>query len=191
MWADPPLQISPSVLPLKAAISPAIPARRNELPTSGGRWKGEKIDRATEVSHHDCLVVLPLPSRTTRESELSHCNSHHEIPFQRLALLRFAFLSAFSVPRSRCPRPSEPRCPSSNPLRASSRCGLLPPGSTAPHMLPVPYRHINDGVAGNMSRARRWLDRLWPRGTPGGISVRRTVACRRRGTAWRQGKRIV
>ena len=38
----------------------------------------------------------------------------------------FAFLSAFSVPRSRHPRPSDARSPSRDPLRASSRCGLLP-----------------------------------------------------------------
>jgi hypothetical protein len=45
----------------------------------------------------------------------------------RAAPFRFAFLSAFSVPRSRHPRPSDARSPSQNPLRASSRCGLLSP----------------------------------------------------------------
>src|SRR5271155_1744958 len=39
---------------------------------------------------------------------------------------RFAFLSAFSVPRSKHPRPSDARSPFHNPLRASARCGLLP-----------------------------------------------------------------
>jgi hypothetical protein len=43
-----------------------------------------------------------------------------------VAPFRFAFLSAFSVPRSRHPRPSDARSPSQNPLRASTRCGLLP-----------------------------------------------------------------
>ncbi len=42
-----------------------------------------------------------------------------------MAPLRFAFLSAFSVPRSRHPRPSDARSPSKIPLRASPRCGLL------------------------------------------------------------------
>jgi hypothetical protein len=37
----------------------------------------------------------------------------------REAPFRFALLSAFSVPRSRHPRPSDARSPSQNPLRAS------------------------------------------------------------------------
>jgi len=46
----------------------------------------------------------------------------------RAALFLFAFLSAFSVPRSEHPRPSDAHSPFQNPLRASARCGLLPPG---------------------------------------------------------------
>jgi single-strand DNA-binding protein len=38
-------------------------------------------------------------------------------------------LSAFSVPRSKIPRPSDARSPSQNPLRASPRCGLLTPAN--------------------------------------------------------------
>jgi single-strand DNA-binding protein len=44
----------------------------------------------------------------------------------RAAPFRFAFLSAFSVPRSKHPRPSDARSPFQNPLCASTRCGLLP-----------------------------------------------------------------
>jgi len=46
----------------------------------------------------------------------------------RLAPFRFAYLSAFSVPRSKHPRPSDARSPFRDPLCASLRCGLLPPG---------------------------------------------------------------
>jgi single-strand DNA-binding protein len=46
----------------------------------------------------------------------------------KVAPFRFAFLSAFSVPRSKHPRPADARSPSQNPLRASARCGLLAPG---------------------------------------------------------------
>jgi hypothetical protein len=51
---------------------------------------------------------------------------HEERPLNRAAPFRFAFLSAFSVPRSKHPRPSDARSPFHNPLRASARCGLLP-----------------------------------------------------------------
>src|SRR6202022_716392 len=51
-----------------------------------------------------------------------------ESPLNRVAPFRFAFLSAFSVPRSKHPRPSDARSLSQNPLRASARCGLLTPG---------------------------------------------------------------
>ena len=51
---------------------------------------------------------------------------HKAEPLNRLAPFRFAFLSAFSVPRSRHPRPPDARSPFLNPLRASLRCGLLP-----------------------------------------------------------------
>src|SRR6202051_5031819 len=50
------------------------------------------------------------------------------MPLNREAPFRFAFLSAFSVPRSKHPRPSDARSPSQHPLRASARCGLLAPG---------------------------------------------------------------
>jgi single-strand DNA-binding protein len=41
---------------------------------------------------------------------------------------RFAFLSAFSVPRSRHPRPSDARSPPRIRCAPLRRCGLLPPG---------------------------------------------------------------
>jgi hypothetical protein len=54
-------------------------------------------------------------------------NPRHEgSPLNRAAPFRFGFLSAFSVPRSKHPRPSDARSPTQNPLRASMRCGLLP-----------------------------------------------------------------
>ena len=50
---------------------------------------------------------------------------------------RFSFLSAFSVPRSRHPRPSDARSPSQNPLRASHE-GRTP----APRQAVVPFRRF-------------------------------------------------
>src|SRR5580704_4613366 len=44
------------------------------------------------------------------------------------APFRFAFLSAFSVPRSEHPRPSDARSPFSKSAMRLRRCGLLPPG---------------------------------------------------------------
>ena len=75
------------------------------------------------------VVVFPVAlGLTLRVSELAFCYSRHEErPLNRAAPFRFAFLSAFSVPRSKHPRPSDARSPSQNPLCASSRCGLLSP----------------------------------------------------------------
>ncbi len=50
---------------------------------------------------------------------------------------RFAFLSAFSVPRSRHPRPSDARSPSQNPLRASQEVR-----TPAPRQAVVPFRRF-------------------------------------------------
>src|ERR1700738_2154549 len=50
---------------------------------------------------------------------------HEGRPLNRAVPFQFAFLSAFSVPRS-MPLPSDARSPFQNALRASSRCGLLP-----------------------------------------------------------------
>ena len=65
-------------------------------------------------------------------------------PLNRAAPFRFAFLSAFSVPRSRHPRPSDARSPSLNPLRASFEVR-----TPAPRQAVVPFRRsrpVAEGV---------------------------------------------
>jgi hypothetical protein len=65
---------------------------------------------------------------------------------------RFAFLSAFSVPRSRHPRPSDARSPSQNPLRASQKVR-----TPAPRQAVVPLPQILSSRRGNGSRRHtRW-----------------------------------
>ena len=51
-----------------------------------------------------------------------------KMPLNRPAPFWFAFQSAFSVPRSKHPRPSDARSPFRNPVCAFEGCGLLPPG---------------------------------------------------------------
>jgi hypothetical protein len=73
---------------------------------------------------------------------------------------RFAFLSAFSVPRSRHPRPSDACSPSQNPLRASQEVR-----TPAPRQAVVPFRRFHpvaEGVGrdgtpvGQACTADRW-----------------------------------
>jgi hypothetical protein len=73
------------------------------------------------------LVILPLAcGMTLLVSELAFATRVMRESRRTGDSFRFAFLSAFSVPRSEHPRPSDARSPSQNPLRASVRCGLLP-----------------------------------------------------------------
>ena len=58
-------------------------------------------------------------------------------PLNRAAPFRFAFLSAFSVPRSKHPRPSDARSPFQNPLRASQEVR-----TPAPRQAVVPFRRF-------------------------------------------------
>ena len=61
----------------------------------------------------------------------------------RAAPFRFAFLSAFSVPRSRHPRPSDARSPFQNPLRASREVR-----TPAPRQAGVPFRRFSPVAEG-------------------------------------------
>jgi len=66
-------------------------------------------------------LVIPLPACGVPllVSELAFATGAMREAVEQAAPFRFAFLSAFSVPRSRHPRPSDARSPSQNPLRAS------------------------------------------------------------------------
>src|SRR5450432_4321047 len=77
-----------------------------------------------------------------------------------MAPFRFAFLSAYSVPRSKHPRPSDARSPSQNPLRASQEVR-----TPAPKQVWVPFRRfrpVAEGVGrdgtpvGQACTADRW-----------------------------------
>jgi hypothetical protein len=84
------------------------------------------------------LVILPADcGMTLLVSELSLQLAPKERPLNRAAPFRFAFLSAFSVPRSKHPRPSDARSPSQNPLRASQEVR-----TPAPRQAVVPFRRF-------------------------------------------------
>jgi hypothetical protein len=69
------------------------------------------------ASDHNEFLELAFAARAMSEGALNSA-----APF------RFAFLSAFSVPRSEHPRPSDARSPFSKSAMRLRRCGLLPPG---------------------------------------------------------------
>ena len=99
------------------------------------------------VSNDSLDSELAFATRVMRESP-----SNREDPF------RFDFLSAFSVPRSRHPRPSDARSPSQNPLRASQEVRTL-----APRQAVVPFRRffpVAEGVGRDSTpseQAFRWM----------------------------------
>jgi single-strand DNA-binding protein len=81
------------------------------------------------------VIFPPACEMTLLVSELAFATLAMRETVEQGAPFRFAFLSAFSVPRSRHPRPSDARSPSKNPLRASQEvadscpqasCGPLP-----------------------------------------------------------------
>jgi hypothetical protein len=87
------------------------------------------MGRAMSIDAVFALVILPPAcGMTLLVSKLAFATRAIMRLLNRAAPFRFAFLSAFSVPRAKHPRPSDARSPSQNPLRASARCGLLPPG---------------------------------------------------------------
>ena len=84
------------------------------------------------------VVVFPAAlGLTLRVSDLAFATRAMRRAVEIAAPFRFAFLSAFSVPRSKHPRPSDARSPSQNPLRASQEVR-----TPAPKQVRVPFRRF-------------------------------------------------
>jgi hypothetical protein len=83
------------------------------------------------------VIFPPACEMTLLVSELAYATRAMREPLNRAAPFRFAFLSAFSVPRSRHPRPSDARSPSQNPRCASQEVRTPPPRQAV-----VPFRRF-------------------------------------------------
>jgi len=96
------------------------------------------------VAWNGPCILPPALRLTLRVSELASCYSRREgKPLNRPAPFWFAFLSAFSVPRSKHPRPSDARSPSQNPLRASQKVR-----TPSPRQAGVPFRRFHPVASG-------------------------------------------
>jgi hypothetical protein len=83
------------------------------------------------------VIFPPACGMTLLVSKLAFATRVMKKAVEQGSSLRFAFLSAFSVPRSRHPRPSDARSPSQNPLRASREVR-----TPAPRQAVVPFRRF-------------------------------------------------
>ena len=112
-----------SPAPSTASTSPAIRIPPSGLPTSSGRWRRRdhgrnarrlECPRLSAVVHPTLCGVrtIQFPSARPPQSRRINEEVEHAAPFP------FAFLVAFSVPRSEHPRPSDARSPSRHSLRA-------------------------------------------------------------------------
>jgi hypothetical protein len=90
------------------------------------------MGRAMSIGASSPLVVLPVVlGLTLRVSELPFATRAMSRAVEIGAPFRFAFLSAFSVPRSKHPRPSDARSPFSiryAPLRGADSFPIASPG---------------------------------------------------------------
>jgi hypothetical protein len=112
------------------------------------------------MSRFSFLTLPPACGMTLLYSELAFATRTMRKAIEQGGSFRFVFLSAFSVPRSRHPRPSDARSPSQNPLRASQEVR-----TPAPKQVWVPFRRFypvalgvgRDGTpSGQACTASRW-----------------------------------
>jgi hypothetical protein len=103
------------------------------------------MGRAISICASIPVVALPCGiGLTFLVFDLAFCYPRHEEKLlNRAAPFRFAFLSAFSVPRSKHPRPADARSPSQNPLRASQEVR-----TPYPRRAVVPFRRFRPVALG-------------------------------------------
>jgi len=101
------------------------------LPKSGGPWRrreGGRSDNIAVCNRHNVLPLRVASDHFEFRDLVFVARAMSEGALNSAAPFRFAFLSAFSVPRSEHPRPSDARSPFSKSAMRLRRCGLLPPG---------------------------------------------------------------
>ena len=107
--------------PSTASTSPATPTHPGKLPISSARWRrrdhGHNARHIPVADTRTSHPAQPVAGASTEQAP-SRCGATSAIPtaeseaFEHAAPIQFAFLFAFSVPRSKHPRPADARSPS-------------------------------------------------------------------------------
>jgi hypothetical protein len=96
------------------------------------------MDRAMSIDAAFALAILPpAGGMTLLVSDLAFATRAMREAVEQSGSSPVCLLSAFSVPRSRHPRPSDARSPSQNPLRASQEVR-----TPCPRQAGVPFRRF-------------------------------------------------